>query len=88
MISPASAAKRESKKSTLSSVELFVGFGEPGKPAPQRAVPKRSKCRCFDVSLAAMWPSLKAILPRVMMRMPETLPIERRRASSGWPHSA
>jgi hypothetical protein len=25
--------KKESKKSTLSAVELFAGFGEPGQPA-------------------------------------------------------
>lgn len=29
--------KREGKKSTLSNVELFAGFGEPGQPAPKAA---------------------------------------------------
>jgi hypothetical protein len=27
---------KESKKSTQSYVELFAGFGEPGKPAPKK----------------------------------------------------
>jgi len=27
--------KQESKRSTLSSAELFANFGEPGKPAPK-----------------------------------------------------
>jgi hypothetical protein len=27
--------KRESKRSTQSSTELFAGFGEPGQPAPK-----------------------------------------------------
>jgi hypothetical protein len=28
---------KESRRSTLSEAELFVGLGEPGKPAPKRA---------------------------------------------------
>lgn len=32
--------KREGKKSTLSNVELFAGFGEPGQPAPKAAAAK------------------------------------------------
>ncbi|MBL8636033.1 MAG: hypothetical protein JNM40_22600 [Myxococcales bacterium] len=28
--------KIESKRSTLSSTELFAGFGEPGQPAPKK----------------------------------------------------
>lgn len=28
--------KAMSKKSTLTSAELFAGFGEPGKPAPKK----------------------------------------------------
>ena len=28
--------KAQSKRSPLTSVELFAGFGEPGKPAPKK----------------------------------------------------
>ncbi len=34
--------KRESKRSTLSSTELFANFGEPGQPVP-KAAPKAKK---------------------------------------------
>jgi hypothetical protein len=34
--------KKESKRSTLTSVELFAGFGEPGQPIPQAKAAKAS----------------------------------------------